>query len=137
MIKLKNILSEGLDSSEILSIAKRVLPQIAKDLGSTQRGGIPKLEVHNNVLANHSGIPDYPDDGHEGDHAEYDWDKHTIYLYKVALKTEELVIKAILHEYTHATQDQSKVAANRAKGYANDPYEKEAARAEKNWRKYL
>ena len=65
------------------------------------------------------------------------WDTNTIYLFKIALTNEELVIKALLHEYTHATQDEKKVIAARAKGYENNPYEKAAERAERNWKNYL
>lgn len=134
MIKLKDILIEGLNKQEIQSIVDRVYPQIAKDLGRAKKG-TPKVEIHNNVLAFHSGIEDHP--GGENEHAEYDWKKNTIYLFKVALKTEKLVIQALLHEYTHATQDEKKVKAARADGYENNKYEKAAHRAEKNWKRYL
>lgn len=133
MIKLKDILSEGLSNNDIQSIVDRVYPQIVKDLGRSKKG-TPKVEIHNNVLAFHSGIEDHP--GGEDEHAEYDYKNNTIYLFKVALKSEQLVIQALLHEYTHATQDEKKVKAARADGYENNKYEKEAHRAEKNWRKY-
>tara|TARA_R110001583_G_scaffold13766_4_gene58726 strand:- start:28130 stop:28534 length:405 start_codon:yes stop_codon:yes gene_type:complete len=133
MIKLKDILSEGLSNNDIQSIVDRVYPQIVKDLGRAKKG-TPKIEIHNNVLAFHSGIEDHP--GGENEHAEYDWKTNTIYLFKVALKSEKLVIQALLHEYTHATQDEKKVKAARAGGYENNKYEKAAHRAEKNWNKY-
>ncbi len=139
MIKLKDILLEGLSKNEIQSIADRVLPQIAKTLGPTKKG-LPNIEIHNNVLALHSKIPDHPvspDMGGKKEHAEYIWDTNTIYLFSVALTNEELVIKALLHEYTHATQDEKKVKAARAKGYKNNPYEKAAEKAERNWKDYL
>ena len=123
-----------MNKSAIEDIVKRVYPQIAKDLGRSKKS-TPKVEVHNNVLAMHSGIPDHP--GGEEEHAEYDYKKNTIYLFKVALKTEQLVIQALLHEYTHACQDEKKYQAARAEGYANNPYEKAAHRAEKTWRKYM
>ena len=123
-----------MNKSAIEDIVKRVYPQIAKDLGRSKKS-TPKVEVHNNVLAMHSGIPDHP--GGEEEHAEYDYKNNTIYLFKVALKTEQLVIQALLHEYTHACQDEKKYQAARAAGYANNPYEKAAHRAEKTWRKYM
>lgn len=123
-----------MNKSDIEEIVNRVYPQIVKDLGRAKKG-IPKVEVHNNVLAMHSGIPDHP--GGENEHAEYDYKKNTIYLFKVALKSEQLVIQALLHEYTHATQDQKKYQAARAAGYENNKYEKQAHKAEGNWRKYI
>ena len=51
--------------------------------------------------------------------------------------SEEAIIKALLHEYTHATQDRKKYEKYREKGYANNPYEKAAHKAERNWRKYI
>ncbi len=136
MIKLKDILLEGLSKIEIQSIVDRVFTLIDENLGPTKKG-IPNVEIHNNVLALHSKIPNHPADGHEGDHAEYDWSTNTIYLFSIALVTEELVIKALLHEYTHATQDEKKVKAARAQGYENNPYEKVATKAERNWKDYL
>ena len=123
-----------MNKAAIEDIVERVYPQIVKDLGRAKKG-TPKVEVHNNVLAMHSGIADHP--GGENEHAEYDYKKNTIYLFKVALKTEQLVIQALLHEYTHACQDEKKYQAARAEGYANNPYEKAAHRAEKTWRKYM
>ncbi len=136
--KLKALL-EGIDKNTIQDIVDRVYPSIANDLGPTRKG-IPKVEIHNNVLALHSNIPDHPvssEMGGENEHAEYDWDTNTIYLFSIALVNEELVIRALLHEYTHATQDEKKVKAARAKGYENNPYEKAAARAEENWKEYV
>ena len=133
-IKLKYILSEGLTKIQIKDIVDKVYPQIINNLGPARKG-TPKVEIHNNVLAFHSGIEDHP--GGENEHAEYDWKTNTIYLFKVALTNEMLVIQALLHEYTHATQDEKKVKAARAKGYENNPYEIAATNAEKNWKKYL
>ena len=135
----EHMLVEVLSKNEIQSIANRVLPQIVETLGPTRKG-IPNIEIHNNVLALHSKIPNHPssaDMGGENEHAEYNWKTNTIYLFKVALVNEELVIRALLHEYTHATQDEKKVMAARAKGYANNPYEKAAERSERNWKDYL
>jgi len=134
MIKLKEILSEGMSKNDILKIANRIYPQVIKNLGKARKG-TPKLEVHNNVYARYSGIDDYP--GGKNEHAEFVHEDNTIYLYKAALNSEEDVIRAILHEYTHATQDPKKIKAGREKGYTNNPMEKQARNAEKNWKKYL
>jgi len=133
MIKLKYLL-ERMNKSAIQDIVDRVYPQIVNNLGPARKG-TPNVEIHNNVLAFHSGIPNHP--GGETEHAEYDWKTNTIYLFKVALTNEMLVIQSLLHEYTHATQDEKKVKTARAKGYENNPYEIAARNAEKKWKDYL
>ena len=136
MIKLKDILLEGMSKNDIQSVIDRVYPQIAKDLGTAKKG-TPKVEIHNNVLSFNSGIEDYPGDEHEDDHAQYAWGKNIIAIFKIAMKSEKDVIQALLHEYTHATQDEKKMKEYRKLGYKNNPYEKAATRAEGNWKKYL
>jgi len=134
MIKLRDILAEGLGKKEIYSIVDRVYPQIVKDLGRARRG-TPKVECHNNIYVRVSGI-----EGAQGEanpHAEYEWDKNEIYLYTPKMVSEKEVIKSLLHEYTHAMQDPKKMKEYRKLGYAKNPYEKAATRAEKNWKKYV
>ena len=53
------------------------------------------------------------------------------------MTNEKEIIKALLHEYTHATQDRKKYEQYRKLGYKKNPYEKAAHKAEKNWKKYL
>jgi len=136
MIKLKDILSEGISKQDIQVVIDRVLPQIANNLGRAKKG-IPKVEIHNNVLSYNSGIEDYPGDEVENEHAQYTWHNNKIAIFSIAMKSEKDVIQALLHEYTHAKQDEKKVTAARAKGYANNPYEKAAKKAEGDWKKYL
>ena len=134
MIKLKDILFEGLSRIEMQAVVDRVYPKIVNNLGRARRG-IPKVEMHNSIYVRVSGI-----EGMEGEanpHAEYDWDKNRIYLYKPRMVNEEEIIKGLLHEYTHATQDRKKMKEYRKLGYAKNPYEKAAIRAEGNWRKYV
>ena len=133
-IKLKDILYEGLTSKERQSIVNRVYPQIVKNLGRAKRG-TPKVEFHSNIYVRVTGDADAQ--GEANPHAEYEWDRNEIYLYTPKMVNEEEIIKALLHEYTHATQDHSKWKENRAKGYAKNPYEIAARKAEKNWKKYI
>ena len=112
----------------------RVYPLIVKNLGRARRG-VPKVEFHTNIYARLSGIPDMV--GEDNPHAEYDWKKNKIYLYTPAMVSEKEIIKSLLHEYTHATQDPKKMKEYRKLGYAKNPYERAAHKAEKNWRKYL
>ena len=125
MIRLKDILLEGMSKGDIIKIVNRIYPDIIKNLGRARKG-TPKIEVHNNVYARYSGID-----------AEFVHEDNTIYLYKAALNSEEDVIRAMLHEYTHATQDPKKIKQGREKGYTNNPMEQQARNAEKNWKKYL
>ena len=134
MIKLKDILLERFSRIEMQAVVDRVYPQIAKNLGRAKRG-TPKVEFHSNIYVRLSGDPEAQ--GEANPYAEYDWDKNKIYLYTPKMVNEEQIIKALLHEYTHATQDRKKMEKYRELGYAKNPYEKAATRAEKNWRKYI
>lgn len=134
MIKLKDILLEGMDRKEIQSVIDRVYPQIVKNLGRAKKG-TPKVEMHNNIYVRVTGI-----EGMEGEanpHAEYQWLKNEIYLYTPRMINEKEIIKALLHEYTHATQDHKKMKEYRKLGYAKNPYERAAIKAEGNWKKYV
>lgn len=131
MISLKSILLEGIDKQKVVD---RVYPLIVKNLGRARRG-TPKVEFHTNIYARLSGIPDMS--GENSPYAEYDWDKNKIYLYTPKMTNEKEIIKALLHEYTHATQDPKKMKEYRKLGYAKNPYEKAAHKAERNWRKYI
>ena len=133
MIRLRNILLEGLNKKDLQTIVDRVYPQIVKNLGRAKRG-TPKVEFHTNIYARLSG--DQQATGEAKPHAEYDWDKNKIYLYTPKMTNEKEIIKALLHEYTHATQDRKKYEQYRKLGYKKNPYEKAAMNAEKNWRKY-
>ena len=136
MIKLIDVLTEGLNKKEIQVIVDRIYPEVIDNLGSARKG-IPKVQIHNNVLSFNSGIEDYPGNEHKDDHAQYVWEKNIIAIFKIAMKSEKEVIQALLHEYTHATQDYKKMKEYRKLGYKKNPYEIAAHKAEKNWRKYI
>jgi len=136
MIKLKHLLNEIVEENSIQSIVDRVYPQIVKDLG----GQVKPVEVHDNIwkrldavaiedLKREQGNPD----------AQYDPYDDIIYLYSEKTYTEEDIIKSLLHEHIHTLQDQEefKKLYNRGFNYGNHPFEKEAIRAERNWKKYM
>ena len=127
----ESVIKEGLNKQEVVD---RVYPKIAKNLGRARRG-TPKVEFHSNIYVRVTGNPDAQ--GEANPYAEYNWIKNEIYLYTPRMTSEEQIIKALLHEYTHATQDPKKHAEYRKKGYKMDPYEKAAFKAEKDWRKYI
>lgn len=134
VIKLKDLLFERLNRTEMQSVVDRVYPQIVKNLGRGRRG-TPKVEFHSSIYVRLTGDPEAQ--GEANPYAEYDWDKNKIYLYTPKMVNEEQIIKALLHEYTHATQDRKKMEKYRELGYGKNPYEKAASKAEKNWRKYI
>ena len=70
MIKLKDILSEGMSSRDIMDVVNKVYPQIVKDLG----GSACKVEVHNNIYKRLDavGIEDLMKDNNP--YAQYDWE---------------------------------------------------------------
>ncbi len=131
MIKLKSILVEGVDKKAIVNM---VYPHIVSNLARARKG-VPKVEFHRNIYARVTGI-----DGMQGEanpHAEYDWDNNKIYLYPPGSVSAKEIIKSLLHEYTHATQDPKKMEKYRKLGYKKNPFEKAATNAEKNWKKYM
>jgi hypothetical protein len=137
MIKLKYLL-EGLDRSTIQAIVDRVYPSIIKDLGKSRYGNkVPEVELHTDIYARLSGIPGATGEESHSSEAEYDDKENKIFVYYPNMKDERHIIESLLHEYTHALQDPAKWEEYRKSGYENNPFEKEASRAEKNWRKYI
>ena len=137
VVKLKDLLFEGLDRKEMQSVVDRVYPLIAKNLGRAKRG-TPKVEFHTNIYARLSG--DQQATGEAKPHAEYDWDKNKIYLYASAISNVEQIIRSLLHEHTHTRQNRKKFRDGYESGkytYANHPYELAAVKAEKRWKNYL
>ena len=50
---------------------------------------------------------------------------------------EEQVIRSLIHEYTHSTQDHYDSKEHRKLGYDNDPREIEAHKNENDWKKFV
>jgi len=94
----------------------------------------PKIDTsHNNTYAMHSGEPEA-----EGEHAKTsiaEYYKGVIYLYLPNITNEEELLRALVHEYTHYTQDNELFAKYRDMySYNEDPFEIEAHKNEENWR---
>jgi hypothetical protein len=122
-----------LNIKEIEDIVKKAYPKIVKDLGIGKRG-IPEIELHVDIYARLSGDPKSRGEGSKTTKAEFDYDK--IYIYHPNMKTEEDVLRSLLHEHKHTLQDRSKEKEYRARGYDNNPHEIEARKVERLWRKY-
>lgn len=94
----------------------------------------PKIDTsHNNTYAMHSGEPEA-----EGEHSSTsiaEYYKGVIYLYLPNITNEEELLRALVHEYTHYTQDNKLFAKYRSMySYDEDPFEIEAHKNEENWR---
>jgi hypothetical protein len=136
--KINAILSEGISKNAIKDIIDRVYPSIVNDLGKSRYGNkVPTIELHVDIYARLSGIPGSTGEESKSSEAQYDDEENKIFIYYPNMKDEKHVIQSLLHEYTHSLQDPEKWAEARKDGYENNPFEKEATRAEKNWKKYI
>ncbi len=105
MIKLKDLLSEGLSKEGIIELANKVYPLIVEDLG----GEIKKIEVHSSIWDRLGavGVEDLKREQGNPD-AQYDPHDDIIYLYSEETNTEEAIIRSLLHQNTPTLQDQTK-----------------------------
>tara|TARA_B100001094_G_C18095647_1_gene752877 strand:- start:864 stop:1274 length:411 start_codon:yes stop_codon:yes gene_type:complete len=136
MIKLKDILLEGLSKNKVQAIIDKVFPQIVQDRG-TGRKGIPEIKLHHDIYALHSGIDDMRGEESETTKAQWIYEKNIIWIFYPNIVNEEDAIRTILHEFEHTHQDPIKNKKYREQGYDDNPYEKAARNAEKKWRDYL
>ena len=93
----------------------------------------PKIDTsHKNTYAMHSGEPEA-----EGEHSSTsiaEYHMGTIYLYLPNITNEEELLRALVHEYTHYTQDSELFAKYRDMySYDEDPTEIEAHKNEEKW----
>ena len=118
---------------QIISYAYPLIQNKIKSEYGSGKGPIPKIDTsHRNTYAMHSGEPEA-----EGEHAATsiaEYYEGTIYLYLPNIKDEEGLLRALVHEYTHYTQDSELFAKYRAMyDYDEDPTEIEALKNEENW----
>ena len=117
---------------EIQQIISYAYPLIQKYYGKGKLP-IPKIDTsHKNTYAMHSGEPEATGEHDASSIAEYY--EGTIYLYLPNITNEEELLRFIIHEYTHYTQDSELFAKYRAMyDYDEDPTEIEARKNEENW----
>ena len=120
---------------EIQQIIDYAYPLIQKRYGKGKLS-IPKIDTsHKNTYAMHSGEPEATGEHAASSIAEYY--KGTIYLYLPNIKDEEGLLRALVHEYTHYTQDSELFAKYRDMyDYDEDPTEIEAHKNEENWKMF-
>ena len=116
---------------EITKIVNKVYPLICADYNS-----MALVDFHYNIYERLSG-----EKGMTGEvqaHAEYDWNKCTIYVYTSKMRCEEDIIRSLIHESVHANQSKVLFDLQYQLGdtYETHPYEIEAREAEENWINY-
>ena len=122
-----------MEIDEIQNIIDYAYPKIQKYYGKGSLD-IPKVELHRDIYARLSG-----DEEAEGEHsktsiAQYDDETNIIYIYYPNMKTEEDVIRSIIHEYTHYRQDHKLFKQYRdIYSYDENPIEIEAHKNEEDW----
>ena len=122
-------------TDEVQSIISHAYPLIQKYYGKGKLS-IPKIDTsHKNTYAMHSGEPEAQGEHDATSIAEYY--KGVIYLYLPNITNEEELLRSIIHEYTHYTQDSELLAKyKKIYSYDEDPNEIEAHRNEENWRMF-
>ena len=122
-----------MEINEIQNIIDYAYPKIQSYYGKGSLD-IPKIELHRDIYARLSG-----DEEQSGEHsktsiAQYDDETNIIYIYYPNIKTEEDVLRSLIHEYTHYKQDHKLFKKYKAMySYDEDPTEIEAKRNEEDW----
>lgn len=124
----------NMNNKEILQVANKVYPKIREYYGLGKKE-YPPIEVHKNILVRLTGEPEA--EGEPAD-AEFDRKENKIFLYTDYNNSVEDVIRGIIHEYIHYLQSGSwmKRYYNMGYTYGNHPYEVDAKKAEKDWKKF-
>ena len=118
---------------QIISYAYPLIQSKIKSKFGNGKGPIPKIDTsHKNTYAMHSGEPEAQGEHDATSIAEYY--EGTIYLYLPNIPNEEELLRSIIHEYTHYTQDSELLAKyKKIYSYDEDPNEIEAKKNEENW----
>ena len=119
-------------TDEIQQIVDYAYPKIQKYYGKGKLP-IPPVELHVDIIARLSGIPDMRGEESETSEAEYDEETNKIYIYYPNMKNEEHVLRSLIHEYTHYLQNLTplkKAIDVKDNTYDESPYEQEAERNE-------
>ena len=126
-----------MEIDEIQNIIDYAYPKIQKYYGKGSLD-IPKIELHRDIYARLSG-----DEEAEGEHsktsvAQYDDETNIIYIYYPNIKTEEDVLRSLIHEYTHYRQDHKLFKQYRQMySYNENPIEIEAHKNEEDWQLFI
>ena len=118
---------------QIISYAYPLIQDKIKSEFGSGKGPIPRIDTsHKNTYAMHSGEPEAQGEHDATSIAEYY--KRVINLYLPNIPNEEELLRSIIHEYTHYTQDSELLAKyKQIYSYDEDPFEIEAHKNEENW----
>ena len=120
-------------TGEIQQIIDYAYPKIQKHYGKGNLP-IPSTELHIDIYARLSGDPKQRGEHSKTSIAQYDGKENKIFIYYPNVKTEEDILRALIHEYTHYTQDSELFAKYRDMySYDEDPTEIEAHKNEEDW----
>ena len=120
-------------TDEIQQIIDYAYPKIQKHYGKGNLP-IPSIELHQDIYARLSGDPEARGEHSSTSIAQYDGKENKIFIYYPNVKTEEDILRALIHEYTHYTQDSELFAKYRDMyDYDEDPTEIEAKKNEEDW----
>ena len=137
---IKGFLIESgvMTQDSVQSITDRVFPRIMNDRGIGKQG-VPKVELHADIYARHSGIEGMEGELSHSSKAEWVDEENAIYVYYPNMANEEDVIRSLLHEFEHTHQDPEEYEVYRAQGYdgKTNPHEVDARNAEAKWKDYL
>ena len=122
-----------MNKKEINIIIKECYPKISGYYSAKY----PEVEIHNNIYERLSGVKGMS--GSSCAQGEYDWSENKIYLYSSRLNTLEEVVRTLIHECVHSTQDKDIFDKLYEEGYTyhTHPYEAEARHAETTWKRFV
>jgi len=120
-------------TDEIQYILDQSYPKIKEYYGKGSKD-YPALELHQDIYARITGEPEQRGEHSSSSKAQYEHHVNTIYIYYPNMENEEDVIRSLIHEYTHYTQDSELFAKYKAMySYDEDPTEIEAHKNEEDW----
>tara|TARA_R110000824_G_scaffold383977_1_gene577753 strand:- start:3 stop:389 length:387 start_codon:yes stop_codon:yes gene_type:complete len=121
---------------EIQNIVNYAYPNIKKYYGKGKLN-YPTIELHKDIYARITGEPEQRGEHSKTSEAQYEHHTNKIYIYYPNMVNEEHVLRSLIHEYTHYTQDSELFAKYRAMySYDKDPTEIEAHKNEENWQMF-
>ena len=126
-------------TNEIQIIIDKAYPEIQKLITTSKlpskppTQSKPSIELHEDIIARLSGIPDMRGDESETSKAQYDEETNVIYIYYPNMEDLEDILRSLIHEYTHYLQNLTplkKAIDTKDNTYDESPYEQEAHKNE-------
>ena len=122
-----------MEINEIQNIIDYAYPKIQSYYGKGSLD-IPKIELHKDIYARLSGDEEQSGEHSSTSKAQYDDETNIIYIYYPNIKTEEDILRSLIHEYTHYKQDHKLFKQYRQMySYDENPIEIEAHKNEEDW----